>query len=874
VPASADGAAALAVGDYDGDGSDDFLVSAGARGHAMLVHWESGAWSDAAPRAGVAVVGAAAATFADVDDDGRFDLFIVDDAGRGYLFMNDANGRFHDVAARAGLSTLPKTTRVVGADLDHDGDIDLILATADGLRFYRNNGDGTFVDATSMAGLATRGRFESVAFGDLDDDGMLDLVASGGGGTSFFHNDRQRRVEDRSAASGLGIARGDAIAIADYDNDGYLDVFAGGRLYRNLHEGRFAPDDRGASALASLGAKPVRDALFIDYDNDGRLDLVLAVDATEGLRLLHNDGNGKFSDRTSLLPSVARPMRLARSDIDRDRDMDLIVLGADGLHVVRNDGGSRNLAIQISLRGLTTGSGKNNALGIGATIDVRVGDVFQRRTVTERVTTIGLGPHLKADAVRIEWPNGVPQTVYYPGSDQDVVENQVLKSSCGFLYAWNGRRFEFATDIMWRSALGMPVGIGGTGSASFAPAAASKEYLKIPRGALVADRGRYRVQLTEELWETSYTDELALVAVDHPDSVDMVVDERFVPPGPPVSLDLFATRRVRRPASAVDDQGTDLMPALRDADFSYAANLTRDRYQGVTTPHDLVVDLGPDLGDGQLLLMLRGWVFPTDASINVALSQGKVTQVAWPVLDVKDAHGHWVPAVTDLSIPSGKNKLVVVDLTGKIRGADHRVRIRTNVQIYWDEVRVATTAPRAPSVVTRLRPVSADLHYRGFSRVYRKGGRYGPHWFDYAAVTTEPMWRPIDGAFTRYGDVGELLRASDDEYIVMAPGDETTIEFDANTAPALPAGWVRDFFVYSDGWIKDADLNTAHGGTVGPLPFHGMSRYPYTASESYPSDAAHRRYLETYETREQTGNGSARERPSSPSPQSSKARAR
>ncbi|MEO7084028.1 MAG: hypothetical protein ABI442_08055, partial [Gemmatimonadaceae bacterium] len=377
-----------------------------------------------------------------------------------------------------------------------------------------------------------------------------------------------------------------------------------------------------------------------------------------------------------------------------------------------------------------------------------------------------------------------------------------------------------------------------------------KEYLKIPRGALVAKDGRYRVQLTEELWETSYTDEVALVAVDHPDSVDAVVDERFVPPGPPVKLNLYATRQVRPPVSVVDDRGTDLMPQLRDADFRFAADFDLGKFQGITSQHDLIVDLGPELGDGQVLLMLRGWVFPTDASVNVSIAQGKSVAVMWPVLDVKDRSGNWKPAITDLSIPSGKNKLVVVDLTGKLATSDHHVRIRTNVEIYWDQVSVATTAPKSPTTITRLHSESAEVHYRGFSRMFRKGGRYGPHWFDYADVAREPAWRPIAGKFTRYGDVNALLQSSDDEYIVMSPGDETTIDFDANAAPSLPKGWVRDFFLYSDGWIKDADRNTANGASVTPLPFHAMTGYPYSAAERYPADAAHRQYTEQYNTRE------------------------
>ena len=154
--------------------------------------------------------------------------------------------------------------------------------------------------------------------------------------------------------------------------------------------------------------------------------------------------------------------------------------------------------------------------------------------------------------------------------------------------------------------------------------------------------------------------------------------------------------------------------------------------------------------------------------------------------------------------------------------------------------------------VQLLLPVAADLHYRGFSREYRKGGRHGPHWFEYDDVSAESPWLPIRGRYTRYGDVLPLLGASDDMYTLMAPGDEMTVEFDAGIEP-LPDGWTRTFLLYTDAWLKDSDLNTATGNTVAPLPFHGQSRYPYGPSEAYPSDAEHRAYLERYQTRDVTG---------------------
>src|SRR5881398_3584548 len=442
------------------------------------------------------------------------------------------------------------------------------------------------------------------------------------------------------------------------------------------------------------------------------------------------------------------------------------------------------------------------------------------------------------------------QTVYYPGTEEDVLEQQILKGSCPFLYAWDGHAFSFVTDVMWRSALGMPLGImaGGTDIAS-APPHASREYMRIPGRALAPRNGRYILQLTEELWETAYLDQAQLLAVDHPDSVDVYVDEGFLPPAPgPAALRLYPVSHPRPPIAATDEHGTDWLAALRARDDRYVAPLTLTHYQGLATLHDLILDFGELSGLDSVYLLLAGWIYPTDASINIALAQSGKPGVIFPYLEVKDPQGRW-RRVADVPFPSGKNKTVIVDLSGKFLSADHRVRIRTNMEIYWDQAFVAAAGEASAASITTLDPMTADLHYRGFSRLYRKGGRYAPEWAAYEDLSRESPWEPIVGRFTRYGDVLPLVRAPDDMYVIMAPGDETTLTFDASAAPPLPPGWTRDFLLYTDAWLKDSDRNTAAGGTVAPLPFHGMSRYPYGSDEAYPRDAAHQRYLDVYNTR-------------------------
>jgi Tfp pilus assembly protein PilF len=856
----------IATADYDGDGDIDIYVgsydAAGSSYKHYLFNNDMARFKEVFEESGLQHSGKeSSAIFADYDNDGFLDLYIVKDEGD-VLYTNADKGFFEDVTKNAEIGKKTNGNKALFFDLDHDGDLDIFEVSSTSNMLYRNNGDQTFKEQAGKMGLKGDGsNSRDASFGDFDDDGDIDLfVVNENSSNTLYANQRQGLFKDVTEISGLSSSGGSSsVTVGDFNNDGFLDLFVGSidgdnnELYRNLGNGRFEALKNNKEMFASLSQVNIFDTKFFDFDNDGFLDIIIAGDPKNnggrGLFLYHNDGNELFTDVSGLLPESPRSGRqIALFDYNGDGDLDVVLAGLNGgVFLLRNDGGSINHYVNLKLVGLRTGSAKNNYFGIGAKVEMRAGDLYQTSVVTDPNVYFGLGNLTKADIIRITWTNGVAQNIFLPEADQALIEAQILKGSCPFLYTWNGEEFVFSKDITWRSALGMPLGImGGTTLHAFPDA--SDDYIKIPGDMLKIINGEYSIQVTSELWETIYMDKIQLLVIDHPDSVDIFVPEQFSPPPFP-GLDILQVRNKKLPISAKDAYGNDVRSFITEKDDKYINNFKREKFQGLTEVHDLILDPGELEQTENLFLFLNGWIFPTDASINIALSQSDRLKVIPPVIQVVNKDGHWETIIDNLGFPMGKDKTVIADLSDKFLSNDHRIRIRTNMEIYWDQIFFSVNVGRTPVSLTVLNPVAADLHYRGFSQSFRKGGRYGPHWFDYSKVDKNKKWRDLTGNYTRYGDVLPLLTDSDNKYIISNAGDETSIKFNASELPKLMKGWKRDFLIHSVGWVKDGDLNTAHGNTVLPLPFHGMKSYPPSDVDIYPMNSELQKYHEEFNTR-------------------------
>ena len=342
--------------------------------------------------------------------------------------------------------------------------------------------------------------------------------------------------------------------------------------------------------------------------------------------------------------------------------------------------------------------------------------------------------------------------------------------------------------------------------------------------------GRLLLDYTEELWEAAYLDMVHLAAVDHPAGTLVVPNERMVPGVLEKKLFTAAKPRPVRKATA---EGVDVTELLAAADARYVVPGKPTTWQGIRSEHDLVLDLGPVGAGNRIVLFLEGWIFYTDTSINVGLSQRSDFRPLAPLLEVPDGRGGWKVAIPSFGFPAGKTKTMPVDLTGLVDPADPRVRIRTSLEIWWDRIFVTVDDPPVDVRMTELAPAKAELAWRGFSRRYRETPN-SPEIFDHADVDPAPRWQDVPGRATRYGDVTPLLAEADDRMAVVVGGDAVRIEYDATRLPPLPPGFVRDWIVVSDGWDKDFDKNTVTGQSIGPYPFHSMSSYPYPETERFP----------------------------------------
>jgi Tfp pilus assembly protein PilF len=787
----------------------------------------------------------------DFNYDFKTDLVLAG-AGGVRLFRQDSPNAFIDVTAQAKLPKSVIDGRYTGAwavDIEADGDLDIVMGASEGVPLVlRNNGDGTFLAIRPFTGIdGIRG----FAWADLDGDGNPDAaIIDGAGRLHVFMNERQGQFRERALPAGLPLAK--AIAVADANNDGILDLLVvqdDGAIIRisDRNEGQ-SWDKAEIARVPNPGTNLAGEVRLhiADLDNNGALDLFVAPtkpgaspSASGAMVWLADDKNNFVRLDHPAGPALV----FDAADLNGDGKLDLLGLSADGQPIRAVNTGSKNYHWQIVRPHAVqaVGDQRINPFGVGGEIEIRSGLLVQKQLIAGPQLHFGLGEQTEAEVVRVVWPNGTVRAEFGAKADQEIVTEQRLKASCPFLFAYNGKQMEFVKDaVPWGSAIGLRINTLGS-----AQIAATGEWYKIGRDQLVPHDGFYDIRITAELWEVYYYDYVALMAVDHPAGTEVFVDERFVIP--PLKLGITTVATPHRIARAIDDNGQDVTDIVNTLDGRAVATFGRGQYQGVTRDHYLEIDLGEGAPkSGPLYLIAQGSIHDTESSVNVAITQGDRWRAHGLSVEVPDGNGGWITAQDNLGFPAGRKKTILFNLTNVFRpGTPRRVRLRTNLEIYWDAIEWAQGAPGVPLRTATLDATEADLHYRGYSVMHMPVGAGAPEVPDYNRIEgTKQRWRDLIGYYTRYGDVRELIKNIDDRYVIVNSGDELSLHFPEQPPP--PAGWVRDFVIVGDGWIKDGDYNSTFSKTVLPLPYHAKREYTTTPG-SLEDEWAYRHHPEDWQ---------------------------
>ena len=875
--------------DYDGDGRPDvFLADHGPEGGLGLFHnLGSGKFEDVTKKAGIDPgLHGVGCTAGDYDNDGFVDL-VVSVKGRLVLLHNERNGIFKDATKDSALESYGLNAGVTFIDYDHDGDLDLMVTQTSsnpcldprtlapppcGIvqlpslgRLWRNNGNGTFSDRTSET-ISSSNSPEVAAVGtDYNNDRAIDLVVTGSFkmGPVIFENPREGRFRTPvSWPYALAVSSG--VAVLDFDHDGWMDLAfthlesPGITLWRNNHGKTF---DR--VELPPTNWVRAFGVAAIDYDNDGWVDLVAVGETKDGkgeVRLFRNLGADGFKDVTADVGldkiELKEPRAIITGDYDNDGATDLLITQNHGPAVLlRNEGGNQNHWLRLSLKGLA-----DNKSAIGTKVEVFAGGNRQKFEIAgsngylgqnSPYLTVGLGDSKEADIVRILWPTGVLQDEINVAGDkqQNFTEMDRRGSSCPTLFVWNGERYEFVADMLGAGVVGHWIGPNQR------DVPRPVEYIKINRNAIREKDGKLSFRFMEPLEEAVYLDQVRVLAVDHPGDIDVYPNEYFASSPPYPEFKMVVSRDARPPAGVWDEHGHNVLPDLLA--HRYFGDFALTQFQGFAKPHSLVLDLGEPYRGGPLWLLLHGEVEYFSANSMYAASQSGVQAIA-PYVEAVGANGKWTRVVDDMGFPAGGPRTMTADLTGKLPPGTQKIRITTNLQIYWDSVLISRTPQESGKEAESLRltavPLArANLDYHGFP-LKIEGTPPGNVQYIYEKTSaTGPYTRPA-GTYTRYGDVLPLLTSLDDKLVVFGSGDEVRLDFDPSQLPALPRGWVRDYFFAANGYEKDMDFYAAEGDFVAPLPFLKMGGYPYSVDKSFPLDDAHLNYFLEYNTRQMSGN--------------------
>lgn len=817
--ASGSGSWRMSSADIDADGMQDLFIS--NDGQAWLLRGTDEGYRIQAEHPLGALDGVHAAAWGDHDNDGLLDVA---------LCRADRPPELRSASTRWGMATslpdVPQVTPCKDAqwlDIDHDGDIDLAVLGADGSsEIFGNNLNGSFRRLSAQEGAAALSlpRARGWMAGDLDADRDLDLLAwQVDGGLQVMENDRLWQFHARPLPTRKGTQ---AVTLADPAATGRPIAIAiddQGRLAQlDPQRGSWTPI--GNSMLGGSSKQLVTQ----DFDGDGAIDLL--VHDSYGLEIWRFAAGGKLDLMRSESLSLHALIVVHESS---DRGPSLLGVSGDGAssRIVRwspGPGRHRFLSLLPGGRSGESEGMRSNASGLGTRVVLRRGDRYSVEEFLDRASTpgqslqpmvLGLGDADAADFVELQWSDGVLQTELdlAAGTTHPIAETQRQLASCPVLFAWNGERFAFVSDLL---------GVGGIGfllaPGEYAPPR-PWEFFRLPDDLLQSDGALLRLQIAEPMEEVAYLDQVRLHVYDLPPGWNLTLDERMGTgaPAPTGEALYYQDDELIEFSAARTAREHDVLESLRVADGQavdpgpvdprFLGRLEQDLELELELPGDRRLE-----ADSAYALLARGWVeYPYSQTLFAAWQAGADYRPF--SLDTQDAQG-WRTVHPTFGYPAGMPREMALPLPRGVE-ASNRLRLRGNLEVYWDRLAMIRTHDAPAEATHRIATLAAATVRRiGFPKRAQMAQKRP----DYDHADRSPFWdtRYPEGEYSAFGVSTALVASHDDAFAIIGPGDALELAFDAPAA--APAGWRRIYVLESRGYAKDMDLYTGEGGTISPLP--------------------------------------------------------
>lgn len=746
----------------------------------------------------------------DLDNDLSIDLVICSASGVRVVKLNDnfdaTNSSIFSEACNDGVLY----------DADHDGDLDFLAVSRGRLHLLNNNLDGTFSDISATSNLDQITQITSVNVGDFDADRDLDIaVLDVRGRLHLLKNNRTWSYEQTSITSTTYTSG--KLAVADLNSDGAPNLLISERNEVNSWQFNKVSQTFELSESINLSVPEIIGLSTVDFDGDGALDILARSEHGVVIHSPKRDEQLTSIERRDL--EVALPLYQPGN-----HGPALLTASSSGIEL-HPPGPGRSNFVSLQLTGkIDSDQMRSNASAIGSRVKVRSGDSWSvlntiggssERGQSLQPLSVGLAGNDHANFVEILWTDGVTQSEIELASGElhKISEMQRQLASCPVVFVWNGQKYEFVSDVLGVAALGYFYKVGEN--------APFRDFERILLGAkaIQPKDGYFEVKIGEPMEEVLYLDSAFIDTYDVPSTHGLVIDERLhVNSAPPTGRPIVY-KEEHSPSRAILNNSINVTTEVNQQDFVAPPLDNKDpNYIGLLEEKiELRLEFDEPLKSEHAVLVVYGWVeFPYSQTVFAASQSGRTYDP--PTLDIKLPDGTWQTLSSQFGYPAGMPKQMTLPLPNLPENV-REIRLTTNMEIYWDRIRIVYEDPNIKPKHHRTEPSTGHVLRNGFAK--RSTGSHRVPYYDYNERS--PYWdaKHATGMYSQTGEVTELITQSDNSLAIVGSGEEIHLKF-PDYLPQSSPDHTRYYVLEFRGWAKDLDMYTEYGDTVEPIPSTGL----------------------------------------------------